>query len=469
MSTHKNLNILKKEEILEKELENFIEKTIQYFSEVEKTAKETEFVKRESKLTGEIFLLVFVFGVSKFGNPTLTDLVGLLNIYIEDFRITNSGLHKRINEKAVIFFEKMLATAMQLAIPDKLKLEVPNQFSRILIWDSTEFQLTPELASVFRGKGGSSSPAGAKIHFCYDMNSYQWFYHISSATNSDKSMQANIIKQLQPNDLNLTDLGYYNFDMFQGIQFQDAYYLSRMNTNAKVYQRNVYGKYVSIDLQTLVIVNEFEDRFEIPVFIRGKKSKYLETRLIVEKLPEHAVNSKLKKLNKQIRGRGKQLSKRTKLLAKYNFYITNVPRELLPARFCRALYSIRWQIELVFKSWKSVLEIDKINVKIRPERVKVSILAELIFITISSKLIGNANFLLWHRSRRRREISYYKALAYFKNIAEKWFSSLITSSFEDTFYTLQNAVSFIQKHCFKIPQKDRIYPLKILDIYEELA
>ena len=216
-----------------------------------------------------------------------------------------------------------------------------------------------------------------------------------------------------------------------------------------------------------IVRNSSEDRFEIPVFIRNIKHEYLETRLIIQRLPENAVNSKLQKIHKRNRGRKKQATKRTIYLTQFNFYITNAPKELLPAHFCWPIYSLRWQIELIFKSWKSSLKIDKFNVKTREEPVKIKILAHLIFITISSKIIGITNEFLWSHSRR--EISYYKALKHFRNIAEQLFSCLLCSNFEGIFNVLRKAVSFIQGHCFKIPQKDRLYPLDILELYAKLV
>ena len=246
----KNLNEIKilknKEEILKEEINNYLEKIIQFFDEeeIKKSAKETKFVQRESKLTGTLFLLVYVFGIAKYGDPTLEDLTGLLNMYIDGFNITKQGLHDRLNEQATQFFEKILFQTLNLKIPEKLKLQLPKQFPRILIWDTTNFQLPAKLADAFRGNGGSSSPAGIKIHFGDDFNSQEWFYHISSATDSDTSMKENIIDKIQPKDLTIYDLGYYNVEIFQHIESKGGYYLSRMKTTAKVYQKNVYGKYI---------------------------------------------------------------------------------------------------------------------------------------------------------------------------------------------------------------------------------
>jgi hypothetical protein len=52
---------------------------------------------------------------------------------------------------------------------------MPGTFNRILILDSTKFQLPDALAEYFQGNGGSASSAGVKIQFCYDLKGANGF------------------------------------------------------------------------------------------------------------------------------------------------------------------------------------------------------------------------------------------------------------------------------------------------------
>src|SRR5512145_1263414 len=164
----------KKRTVLEPETEiaQFTQRVSQLFDEqlIEAEARATDFVERESKLTGHLFLTVFTFGLSIYGTPSLNDLVGLLNLVAPHLEITRQGLHERINEHAVVFFEKMLAWSISLKLPQHLSKEVQTlcpHFQRILILDSTFFQLPPTLARYFRGSGGGGSQAAVKILFGY--------------------------------------------------------------------------------------------------------------------------------------------------------------------------------------------------------------------------------------------------------------------------------------------------------------
>lgn len=402
-----------------------------------------------------------------YGNPTLEQLVGLINIYVKGITLSRPGLHKRITEQAVAFFEKMLSLAVERIIPTQLKINLPAQFAGIQIWDSTAFQLPPALAPFFVGKGGSASPAGVKIQFCYDLNRHQWRYVVQSANEADNSIQPLIVACTQAGDLLLQDLGYFNVETFASLQGKSAYYLSRLKHDANIYQLDNTGSFHAEALPTLLRHYHFEDRLELAVFIRSKHNVFTPTRLIVERLPEQAVNERLRKLHKEAHSRGRQLSADVVFLAHFNFYVTNAQSALLPASCCRFLYGIRWQIELIFKAWKSHLQIHKIHVKRRQARVKVTIWSKFIFITLTAQLIRSDTAFLWLTSQL--EISYYRALRHFQTIAEQWFSFAIRSDFRAIFALLVDALAFIQRCSFKIPQHDRVYPLEKLQLFGDLV
>lgn len=471
MTTPDNIaNIsLEDQRILKEQLERTIKAIGQFFSadRIEQVARETKFVERESKLTGLLFISIFVFGVSIYGNPTLEQLLGLLATHLENCNLTRSGLHQRITAQAITFFERILADALAYTIPDRLALKLPTQFTGIKIWDSTTFQLPQALATAFPGQGGSASPAGAKIQFGYDFTHHHWWYALHAATANDHSVQSEIVARAQAGNLILHDLGYTDVTMFAALTAKGAYYLSRIKQNTNIYQQDGTGALVAESLPTLLRRHLFTERMELDVWLRSQHDTFTATRLIVERLPDSVLNQRLRKLHREARSRNRQLTADTIFLASFNFYVTNAQSALLPAACCHWLYSLRWQIELVFKSWKQHLQIHQVRVKHRPERVQVTVFGKLIFVTLSAHLIRPATTWLWLTSRL--EISYYRALRHIQTIAERWLELVLRSNFDEIFSVLTNAISFIQQHSFKISQHDRIYPLEKLQLFEELV
>lgn len=119
-----NLNDIKSQFI---KIGNYFNKDV-----VEEVAKESKFVIRESKLTGPLFLVVFLLGVDMYEKPSLLELTGLLNMLVPGLAISREGLQQRINEKAVNFLEIMLSKLIE--IPTEIKLELSKHFERIIIF-----------------------------------------------------------------------------------------------------------------------------------------------------------------------------------------------------------------------------------------------------------------------------------------------------------------------------------------------
>jgi hypothetical protein len=77
----------------------------------------------------------------------------------------------------------------------------------------------------------------------------------------------------------------------------------------------------------------------------------VETRLITCKLSQEVASRRRAKLKKNAQKKGRTPSAESLALCDWNLYVTNVEKEKLSIKECLILY--RWQIELLFKLWKS--------------------------------------------------------------------------------------------------------------------
>ena len=100
----------------------------------------------------------------------------------------------------------------------------------------------------------------------------------------------------------------------------------------------------------------------------------------------------------------------------WGLYVTNVEEERLPAESVRLLYSLRWQIELVFKSWKSYHGLTQVRGE-KPERIECFIYGRLIMMVITAFLFGSIRSYLWNT--KKREASFLKVVRHFQVKANK--------------------------------------------------
>ncbi|SDA97278.1 Transposase DDE domain-containing protein, partial [Algoriphagus alkaliphilus] len=79
---------------------------------------------------------------------------------------------------------------------------------------------------------------------------------------------------------------------------------------------------------------------------------------------------------------GNKVSDKFKARARLNIMVTNVPAEILKGKDIRKVYSLRRQIELIFKTWKSLVTIDEFNTK-KIHRFECQLYGKLIWIILN--------------------------------------------------------------------------------------
>jgi Transposase DDE domain len=117
------------------------------------------------------------------------------------------------------------------------------------------------------------------------------------------------------------------------------------------------------------------------------------------------LNSRLRGKKEVAKKNGRTLKKDIKKWLKFTFFVTNVPKEIWEPRFVGSVYQLRWSIELVFKNWKSLLNIDIMKGK-SVYRIECFILGRLIAVLLLTFYIS------WIRTfvdcTYGRELSTYK-------------------------------------------------------------
>ncbi len=86
----------------------------------------------------------------------------------------------------------------------------------------------------------------------------------------------------------------------------------------------------------------------------------------------------------------KTLSDETKLSHRYMFVITSLPKEI-SAEEILACYRLRWQVELVFKRLKSLLELGSMPTRTK-ESGEVWINGKIMLSLLAEKALGDIDF-----------------------------------------------------------------------------
>ena len=87
----------------------------------------------------------------------------------------------------------------------------------------------------------------------------------------------------------------------------------------------------------------------------------LSSRLIAWRVPQHIADRRRAKLRKTSKDKGRQPSEASLAACDWELLVTNLDEKQLSFKEAIVLYRARWQIELLFKRWKSYCQIDLLD------------------------------------------------------------------------------------------------------------
>ncbi|PEP81799.1 transposase, partial [Bacillus toyonensis] len=134
----------------------------------------------------------------------------------------------------------------------------------------------------------------------------------------------------------------------------------------------------------------------------GKQHK-APTRLIIYKLTGDEWEKWTK--NRAEYDRKNNVSKAKKYKRRVSILMTNIPTDILQKEHLYSLYAVRWQIEILFKTWKSLCGIHLYK-HVKLERFQCHLYGQLIAILLQSTLMFRMHKFLY--VKRKQEVSEYK-------------------------------------------------------------
>ena len=152
--------------------------------------------------------------------------------------------------------------------------------------------------------------------------------------------------------MRLTDLGYFSLSQLRAFDAQGAYFLTRFFLQTAVFDPKGNRLVLSAILATAPSA-----QVDLPVLIGAKE--HLPVRLLAVRVPQEVADQRRRKLRAQARDKGETPSQVRLRFADWTILVTNVPADQLSLAEAIILLRVRWQIELLFKLWKSHGKVDE--------------------------------------------------------------------------------------------------------------
>ncbi len=308
--------------------------------------------------------------------------------------VTEEAIDHRFSDELVSFLEAVLQQAVSQALAGQASTAALLQkFSDVRIGDSTTLTLPDEFAERFPSCGGSENAALAamKIQVLWSLLRGQLLgWQITSGRASDAKSE--IAEALPPaGSLSVFDLGYFSLERFRRAGEADAYWISRLQHGTKVF--DAAGK--SLDLPAFLREHGGNGLLDIAILL-GEKDR-IACRLIAVRVPEEVAARRRQRVRENARDHGREPSQEYLELQGWTIFVMNCGEELLTWKEVVVLYRARWQIELLFKLWKSHNHVAELEAGASPQRQLAVLYAKLIGVVVQHWILLSA---AWHDVRR---------------------------------------------------------------------
>jgi DDE family transposase len=344
-------------------------------------ARRTGFVQRRSKLTGAAFAQALVFGWLANPQASLENLVQAAAAV--GVAISPQGLDQRCGEVAAVFLEALLGAAVQAVVAvEPVAIPLLQRFSAVVLLDCSTLVLPDALGPWWPGCGGRTPEhtcAALKIGVRYDLCRGQVSGPLLFDGRTHESTTPIQHAPLPAGALRLADLGFFDLDVLAQLSAQDGFWLARLHRTTAVY--DAAGQRWEV-----LALLAAQGSAEVDLTVTLGATAHLPARLLAVRVPQEVADQRRRRLRAAARAHGRTPSAASLAWCDWTIFVTNLAPELLSLREALVLARARWQIELLFKLWKSHGQIDQSRSG-KPWRVLTEVFAKLLAMVVQHWLL----------------------------------------------------------------------------------
>jgi hypothetical protein len=343
--------------------------------EVNQIGHETGQSERLRTVTPHRLFLATIAALAGRSVESLADLLREFN-HQNDVTVAYRAFYKQLARPGFAnFMEQMFAQLLKQLRVQTLTPEgqtAVSQFKDIVIQDGSSFALNKKLRDAFPGRFTKSDPAAVELHATYSGFSDE-VSTVVLAPDAEAERQFLPEPSALRDRLLLADRGYPDVTYFEAVREHGGMFIVRLTRSHNPWVRAAWidGKRVLLPKPvrlSRIIAQNAGRRMDLDVeYQRGKRR--VGFRVVV------------------VPGRKKSKQSMTRLC-------TNLPRTPFSLGLVARLYQFRWQLELVFKEWKSYANLHKFgtaNEHIVAGLIWASLCAAVLkrFLAHAAQLIGS--------------------------------------------------------------------------------
>jgi hypothetical protein len=344
-------------------------------SVITRIGRSSGFVQRKSKkISAYHFVVGFIISCCN-GNNTFSEWAFQISL-LSGKRLSKQGVFDRLHAGATALAKQLLEQVLLQQSGKDFTSSLFKGFGKVLLQDSTTLRLPQVLSALFPGNHSrGEQKAVARIQSILDIKAMRFInFSLGAFTQNDQSASGSIIAEVTKGDLVIRDLGYFVIASFEKLIKAQVHFVSRLRFGVTIADRQ--GKPILV--KDLLKQKRGVDRW----VLIGSEKKVL-VRLVMIPVPPGQAAEKIRKA-KQDRDARLNHSKEYYQWLRFNVYITTVDKDVWTAQQVYKAYRVRWQIEIIFKSWKTGFNLQHILHEgcTNEHRVRVTIFLLLLFMCL---------------------------------------------------------------------------------------
>ena len=330
---------------------------------INQLAVDCGFKKRSSGKIKAIDLIHCFYSASNTGQFSLSSWAVQLSRSCK-MKLTKQAVFYRVNSNFIVLLKSILEKAILKHC--KYKNRTSNsRFTNVYLQDGTTLKLPDPLSTFYKGNYSlGKTKAVAKVQVIYNVKKECFTsLKLDSYTRNDQAASADILPILKKGDLVIRDMGYFVLRTFRKIIDKGADFITLYRNDVSIFDATT--------LEPICFGKALKNKKRIKLQILLGAKEHLPCTLVAIKVSDKIANARRRKAIKNRDRRRQYTADRLNLLG-WDIFICSMndmePKEI------QEIYSTRWHIEIIFKSWKSGLKLEA-NI---PKQLKYVYLAEAV-------------------------------------------------------------------------------------------
>jgi hypothetical protein len=369
-----------------------------FHNTADQLARQTGFCRRRRKLTGTTFAQALVFSLLDNPAATLDDFADNAAEHLAA-PVSPQAFDRRFTEAAACFLQELFLEAFNRSFDAARPALLPllRRFGGVYLRDATLVSLPASLADYFPGRSGRHAAHGraaaVKLVFEAELTT-GLLTDVSLLAGLDNDRVAEVASNPVPaGALLLEDMGFLSGARLQHYINEGVYVVTPIPAWTAVFDE---------DGRRLDLVKQLRKakgwRYQRRVLIWHEHK--VAVRLLAVRVADEECRRRQQRVRREAKERGRPVSQKKLDLCAWNILVTNAPEALLGAEEAGAVRRVRWQIELVFKVFKSEGQIDQTRSQQR-WRVLCELYAKLLAMVVQQWLLLAAGYQMLRHSARR--------------------------------------------------------------------